>query len=226
MPPPYILPNQTISYGMYPARGLVADWPSSEFFATIRWMVVTYFGQGSFRLQSGETTLLVDPINNRLKADIVLKTLVATDTVEWSAHEILYPGEYELHGLEIRGFELAHESTDKFLKTIFHVHWEDMSFAFLGHLSKPLDPELIDKIGEPDVLFLPCGGGHFLAAEAAARLVKQVEPHLVIPSFLDSPKEFLKAMDQRVEPQEKLVFRRKDLTKEVGKVVVLQSSGA
>ena len=42
-------------------------------------MVINYFGNGCFRLQSGETSVLVNPDNNRLKADVTLKTLVAAE---------------------------------------------------------------------------------------------------------------------------------------------------
>lgn len=45
-------------------------------------MVITFFGNGSFRLQSGDTTLLLDPDNNRLKADVTLRTLAGPTTDE------------------------------------------------------------------------------------------------------------------------------------------------
>ena len=72
-------------------------------------MVITYFGNGSFRLQSGETTLLLNPDNNRLKADVTLRTLAGTATDELLSHAsdegmtISFPGEYESRGIEITG---------------------------------------------------------------------------------------------------------------------------
>ena len=45
-------------------------------------MVITYFGNGSFRLQSGDNALLLNPDNNRLKADVTLRTLAGTATDE------------------------------------------------------------------------------------------------------------------------------------------------
>jgi len=185
-------------------------------------MIVTYFGDGCFRLQAGETSLLVDPVTQRLKADVALKTLTPTSLASWAANEVPFPGEYELKGLEIRGWEVPEESTEKFLKTVYRVDWEEISFAFLGHLSKTLPSHLAEKLGEPDVLFLPVGGGHFLTPQDAAKVIKQLEPQVAIPSFFTSPKDFLKATGQRREPQEKFVFKKKDLGKEVGKVVVLQ----
>ena len=55
-------------------------WKCVRIFAKIYpYMVINYFGNGCFRLQSGETSVLVNPENNRLKADVTLKTLTATE---------------------------------------------------------------------------------------------------------------------------------------------------
>ena len=186
-------------------------------------VIINYFGGGCFRLQSGETSLLLDPENNRLKADLTLRTLTATDNVPNKSasggEEFSFPGEYEVKGIEILGFSIQKESTEKFLKTAYVVIWEEIVFAFLGHISKLPDPELLDKLGEPDVLILPVGGGHFLADDAAAKLARQLEPSFVIPSFSKNPSSFLKAIGSKAERQEKLVFKKKDLG--VGKMQVI-----
>src|ERR1700734_3126105 len=105
-----------------------------EIFCYNLFMVVTYFGNGSFRLQSGETSILLDPENNRLKADVILRTLVPTGSDSEKTEEsdaISFPGEYEIKGIEIIGFPIASESTEKFLKTAYAVIWEEMKFVFL-----------------------------------------------------------------------------------------------
>ena len=188
-------------------------------------MVINYFGNGSFRLQSGETSLLLDPENNRLKADVVLRTLVPADVKtddSSSQKEIAFPGEYEIKEIEILGVPVTEESTEKFLKTVYLVKWEGIKIAFFGHISKMPPAQLIDRIDEPDVVFLPVGGGHFLEAELAAKLIKQLEPSFAIPTFYKNPSDFLKAMGQKTEPEEKLVFKKKDLTGGKTKVVVLK----
>jgi L-ascorbate metabolism protein UlaG (beta-lactamase superfamily) len=185
-------------------------------------MVIQYLGEECFRLQSGETSILVNPTNNRLKADVVLKTLSASDALP-EAGEIIFGGEYEIKGIEIRGWGVEAESTEKFVKTVYAVEWEDMRFAFLGHLSKPLDADIVEGIGEPDILFVPTGDTHFLNPEDAAKLVKQLEPAIIIPSFRKDAKEFLKAMGEKGEPMEKLVLKKKDLVDKKSQVVVLEA---
>lgn len=194
-------------------------------------MVINYFGNGCFRLQSGDTSVLVNPDNNRLKADVTLKTLAATapDAAvggDERTEEVVisFPGEYEEKEIEIIGFPITEESTEKFLKTAYVVTWEGMKFVFLGHLSKPIDATLMEEFSEPDVLFLPVGGGHFLEPEVAAKIAKQLEARVVIPSFYKDPGEFLKAFGKKGEEMEKFVFKQKDIATDGGRVVILKTS--
>jgi L-ascorbate metabolism protein UlaG (beta-lactamase superfamily) len=196
------------------------------------YMVINYFGNGCFRLQSGDTSVLVNPENNRLKADVTLKTLTATtpDAAGGAAGEpsgeivISFAGEYEEKEIEILGFPVAEESTEKFLKTAYAVLWEGMKFVFLGHLSKPMDATLMEEFSEPDVLILPVGGGHFLEPEVAAKIAKQLEARVVIPSFYKDPAEFVKACGKKGEEMDKLVFKQKDIVADRGRVVILKAN--
>lgn len=198
-------------------------------------MVINYFGNGCFRLQSGDTSVLVNPENNRLKADVTLKTLTATDAAagagpagdaDGKAGEIVisFAGEYEEKEIEIVGFPVQEESTEKFLKTAYAVLWEGMKFVFLGHLSRPIDATLMEEFSEPDVLFLPVGGGHFLEPDVAAKIAKHLEARIVIPSFYKDPTEFLKASGKKGEEMEKFVFKQKDIAGDKGRVVILKTS--
>lgn len=184
-------------------------------------MVINYLGDGCFKLQSGELSLLVNPANNRLKADVVLRTLTLANA-EPVSDEITFPGEYEVKGIEITGYPLLSESTEKFIKTVYLVRWDEMQFLFLGHISKPLPPDLIEEF-EPDVLFLPTGDDHFIAPADAAKLVKQLEPAITIPGYYKEYNSFAKAFGQKAEVEEKLVFRAKDLDAEKSRVVVLEA---
>ncbi len=192
-------------------------------------MVVNYFGNGCFRLQSGETSVLVNPENNRLKGDVILRTIVSTESGAASdagtssdSPTISFPGEYEVKGIEVLGFPIAAESTEKFLKTTYSVLWEEMKFVFLGHISGPIDAALAEEFADPDVLILPVGGGHFLEPNVAAKIAKQLEAKIVIPSFYKSPDEFLKALGKKAEVADKFVFKQKDIAGDKGRPVILK----
>jgi L-ascorbate metabolism protein UlaG (beta-lactamase superfamily) len=191
-------------------------------------MVITHYGNGAFRMQSGDTVLLLNPGNDRLKADITLCTLVGTGTDNLLSGEgdpgakISFPGEYEVKGIEVDGFPISAESSGTFIKTAYKVFFEDMTFVFLGHLSQPLDAALMEEFSEPDVLILPAGGGHFLEPEVAARIAKQLEARVVIPSFTKTNDDFLRALGRKTDAVEKFVFRQKDIAAEKGRPVVLK----
>lgn len=189
-------------------------------------MVVNYFGNGCFRLQSGETSILVNPENNRLKADVVLKTIISTETKlaigDLETPTVSFPGEYEVKGVEILGFSMAGESTEKFLKTSYSIIWDEMKFVFLGHLSKPLDAVLMEEFSDPDILFLPVGGGDFLEPEIAAKIAKQLEAKVIIPSFYKTPDDFLKALGKKSEVMEKFVFKQKDILEDKARPIILK----
>lgn len=190
-------------------------------------MVVHYFGGACFRLQSGDTSLLIDAESGRLKADIYLRTLTPTETLISSRTgdvEISFPGEYEVKGIEIKGILVSEETTATQVKTAYCVNWEDIRIAFLGHISKNPSAAFVEALNEPDILFLPAGGGSYLAPEAAARIAKLLEPSLIFPSLYKSPADFLKAMGQKAAPEEKFTFKKKDLASEKNRVIILRQN--
>jgi hypothetical protein len=186
-------------------------------------VVLTYLGEGSFRLQSGEISLLVDPPNNRLKADVVLKTAAALPlTGETEKQDISLPGEYEIKGIEINGIAIARDDSGAPI-TVYLVRWEGIVFGILTRLTKIPDAGLLEKLNEPDVIFLQVGK-KFLAVDAAEKVMRQIEPKLVAIGCA-SPAEVLKSFGEKGEPQEKIVFRRKDVDAIEGmNVVVLKAS--
>lgn len=184
-------------------------------------MVITYYGEGCFRLQSGDTSLLIDSDNNRLKADIALETLAPVSS-DIDSSKISYPGEYEVKGIEIEGIPVPEESTEKFIKTVYYIKFEDINFLILGHLSKLPDMKILDQIEDTDVLIIPTGSEHFMLPGDAAKLIKQLEPSIVLPSFCKNPSELEKIFGNKIEKEEKIVFKKKDLG-ESQRIVLLKS---
>lgn len=188
-------------------------------------MILSYLGEGCFRLQSGDTSVLVNPTSNRLKGDAVLRTLVATENPVVPG-EFTFAGEYEIKGIEIQGFEVGEESTDKYVKTIFAVDWEGTRFVFAGHLSHLPSEELTELIGEADVLVVPTGEKHFLSVAEAAKLIKRLEPKVVVPAHYGPGKgnDLVKELGLTPEKEEKWVFKRKDLGEGKTRLLVLAST--
>lgn len=204
-------------------------------------MIINWYGEGCFKVQTGGLTLITDPdvgpglSSPRGKADITLKTLTSwpTPSAKKSEEQILVgPGEYEIKDLEISAFGLPKESTNKFFKTIYLVKAEGLNLCFLGHLADYPEPNILEKLKTIDVIFIPAGGGPFLKQESAAKLIKQLDAKIVVASFFkipglkrksDDAKNFAKELSQRLEPEEKLVIKKKEVAEQKGiRLVVLK----
>ncbi len=210
-------------------------------------MIINWYGEGCFKLQEGETTILIDPIEGssglsapRFKPTILVKTLMPTPTAESEKEPainedgsavIVGPGEYEAKGVSITGWTLQKDSSDAFIKSVFRIKTDDLVIGVLGHLSEFNEPEILEEMGNIDVLIIPGGGKPFIECAAAAKLIRQINPKLVIPSFFKVPglkrkaedvSEFLKEMGQKVEAEEKVNVKKKELTDPKTKVVVLK----
>lgn len=210
------------------------------FFIFHSFMVITYYGENSFKIQSGEFSILTDPVDAssgltppRFKYDILLKTLTAFPPRE--AHSagsgqataeqgisIYGPGEYNIEDATMFGYLSEHEVTDKILKTVYVVSLEDIRLCFLGHLADIPAPAIMEKLEDIDILFVPGGGSPYIDQKKVAKLVKQIQPKIVIPTAFKLPglkrqaedlSVFLDELDQKnIEPQEKLTIKKKDIS--------------
>jgi len=203
-------------------------------------MVITYYGISCFKVTSGERVLAFDPPSRKSKAkspyfqtDILL---ISHDHDNHGGREVLHapkdgqifiidsPGEFEYKGVNIQGMASFHDSSGgKKLghNTIYRVEFEDIALVHMGDFGeKELRPELKEKIGNVDILFLPIGGDNVLEPGTAAEIANQVEPKIIIPMHYELPdkkkssalKEFLDEMGARgINPEEKLTIKKKDL---------------
>ncbi len=199
-------------------------------------MVINFYGEGCFKIQSGNLVILSDPFDKnigltppRMKTDITLKTFSplpfpekAKDTEETEL--IVGAGEYNIKGIIINGFAVVKESTEKFLKTIYLVDIEDLRLCFLGHISNSLEPSILEYLEKVDILFVPAGGEPFIEQKSAVKLTKQLQPKIIIPSFFRIPSLKRKADDLKIflaelnglkgeliKEQDKLTVKKKEV---------------
>ena len=195
-------------------------------------MVISYYGEGCLKLQSGDFVILTDPVESssgltapRFKHDVVIKTLSpfppAFGSVSGLEKIVSGAGEYDFNDIYIKGFPLSNESSGKFLKTVYRVEIEGIKFCFLGHISQILSPETMEGLNGIDILVVPAGGEPFIDQKEALKLIKQIQPKIAIPTFYKVPglkrkaddiKKFLEEIDaSKVEKTEKLTVKKKDI---------------
>lgn len=173
-------------------------------------------------MQSGDTSLLIDPEGNRLKADVYAFTSAELKSGDVFPQEVInFPGEYEVRGIEIDGVAVPGEADGDRVRTAYLVVMEDIRVAILGDAKKIPPVEVLERLEEPDILILPAEKGNYLSPEDAAKLAKQLEPAVVIPSRYKNAEELSKAFEKKTEPQEKFVCKKKDLERGKIELVIL-----
>lgn len=95
------------------------------------------------------------------------------------------PGEYEVGDVSVRGIAAQAHIDEKGTRnaTIFKVTASDLNILFVGNIDSDMSETQLEAIGRVDVLFVPVGGnGYTLDPVGALKVIKQVEPKLVIPT--------------------------------------------
>lgn len=207
-------------------------------------MYINWLGLSCFKLQTKGNIIITDPFSDKvgitmpkLKADVVILSEPGNENVSdvkrLSGDNFLIdgPGEYELKEDYIYGLKAG--ELDQTANYIFRLESEEIALGFLGELNHSLTDEQLETMEGVDVLFLPVGS---LTAERRTKIISQIEPRIVIPMYyhlpklklkLESAEKFAKEMGiKNIEPQEKLILKKKDLPQEETKVIFLKPSYA
>lgn len=215
-------------------------------------MDIYWGGQALFRLKGKNATVVIDPFNPEfiglklpkdLTADVVLSShdhkdhnntgAVISTTGEKS---IVFkdPGEYEVGGVVITGISSFHDDaggSQRGKNIIFNILLDRLNIVHLGDLGQSkLTEEQLTQIGEVDILLVPVGSVYTIDGKAAAGIISQLEPKIIIPMHckidglkfeLEGVEGFLKEMGaENVTPVPKLSITKEKLPEEPGVVLL------
>lgn len=147
------------------------------------------------------------------------------------------PGEFEVADISIIGIPArAHLDEGGLAATMYKIIGGDITVLVTGHIYPDLTDKQLEAIGMVDVMVVPVGGsGYTLDPIGALKVIKAVEPKLVVPTHYDDkalkyvvPQTELKAAlhDLSMEPQEtvsKLRIKPTELS-DVTHLVVVEKS--
>jgi len=206
-------------------------------------MIVTYHGKGYVRASVGQMTLAFNPPSKdsefkvpKAGADIALISakLPDYDGAEQASHGdrepfvIDGPGEYEVSDIFIRGISTT--GPDGIINTIYTLSLDDIRICHLGVLASPeLTPEVIEAMGEVDVLFVPTYDEGTLTPAPAHKLATRLGSKVIIPLFYgdaknDTLKQFLKEEgEEGMGIKDKWTVKRKDIESSESEVVAIKS---
>lgn len=214
----------------------------------ITWYGQSCFQISSTQGKNNHVSIVIDPFDEntglrppRLQADVLLVTHDHHDhnnvkAVSGQPLVITGPGEYEIKGAFIQGILGFHDNsqgTQRGNVTIYTIETEEMRICHLADLGqKELSSDQLDKIGDVDILMIPAGGVYTIEAAEAVKIIAQIEPKIIIPMHYKIPKlkikldaidKFLKAMGiRKIEPLPKFSIKKKDISPEETKIIVLQ----
>jgi len=213
-------------------------------------MTISWYGHSCFKItnQGGHLTIITDPFDKSIgltpprgSADIVTVSHDHYDhnnvkAISGSPFVINNPGEYEIKGIRIIGCSSFHdkkEGKERGLNTIYLIKMDKIRICHLGDLGQDrLTDEQLEAIGYVDILIIPVGGLYTIEASEAVKIVKQLEPNLIIPMHYKLPglkinfaslNEFLKEMGLNKKPAvDKLTIKKKDLVGKEMEVIVMK----
>lgn len=214
-------------------------------------MDINWYGQAMFKIKGKMATLVIDPFDpdftglkfpKGIDAQVVLITHQHQDhnnakAIDGSPLIVTGPGEYEKAGISISGVAAYHDDVlgaERGLNTIYHILIDGINIVHLGDLGHVLTEEQSSQIDIADILMIPVGSVYTIDAEAAAKVVAQFEPKIVIPMHYKIPglkfelegiESFLKEMGaENVEAVSKLSITKEKLPDETTVVVLSKGS--
>lgn len=214
-------------------------------------MDIIYLGHSSFKIKTRSSTVITDPFDPQMvglkysgvEGEIVT---VSHDHADHNASAkvsgikkvINGPGEYEISGVSIMGFPSFHDDKsggERGKNTIYVIEADGLRIVHLGDLGHALSDELVDEIGDVDVLMIPVGGTFTIGPKEATEIVSKIEPYFVIPMHYKVPglnpanfdklepvETFLKESGLTSEQMPKFSLKKEDILEDQNtKVIVL-----
>ncbi|HPF31207.1 MAG TPA: MBL fold metallo-hydrolase [Candidatus Saccharibacteria bacterium] len=192
---------------------------------------IEYKGANCVTISTKKLKLVIDP-----KLSIVgLKDITYKDAVQLITENrfivnnidskliIDGPGEYGIADFDIRGVPARRhidKDSDRMLSTIYRIEVGESRIGVIGNISNKLDDDQLESIGVIDILIIPVGGnGYTLDAIDATKLVRIINPKIVIPIHYsdksinyevpqDSLEKFIAEMAVPVETMPKYKFKQ------------------
>lgn len=125
--------------------------------------------------------------------DIVLSTSKQIALPAESHFGIDRPGEYEVADISIQGIAAPSHLDDPATKeqgaTMYRLIVGSLRIGVIGHVHPNLSESQLEDLGTIDILFVPVGGnGYTLDGIGAQKIIKDIEPRVVIPTHYEDAK--------------------------------------
>ncbi len=160
-------------------------------------MRISCLGHSCFRIEGDQAEIVTDPFTGiglpepEAGADLVLCSHEHRDhshvgnTAKPNAKVLVsWTGETIHNGVRVKGISSYHDrqkGQERGENSIYVFEMDDMCLCHLGDLGHPLGQDIVDAIGEVDVLFVPVGGFYTIGPKMANGVCRVISPRIVIP---------------------------------------------
>lgn len=205
-------------------------------------MEIQYYGANCIKLTTKQASIIIDDNLEDLglkkqtkQGDIAVFTAAHGAPQTETAVIVDRPGEFEVAGVSIFGIPArAHmDEAEAKTATMYKFIVDDIRVLVTGHIYPELSDEQLEGIGLVDVVIIPVGGmGYTLDSLGALKIIKEVEPKLVIPTHYSDnkisyavPQQDLKVAIQELgievkETTSKLKLRDSDIPESTQLIVI------
>ena len=170
-------------------------------------MDIEYKGANCVVVKTKKGVLIVDPTK-----DITIKkdTIVLATQPEFSSKNVDFvidtPGEYEVRDVSINGIAMKRYGEENSKNVAYRASIDGARIAIIGHIEAPISDDDLETIGVVDIVIIPVSGdGYTLDARAAAAVVRQISPKIVIPTCFsdktenyDPPKDYIELFEKEM----------------------------
>lgn len=213
-------------------------------------MDITYLGHASFKIKTKTATVVTDPFDSKMvglkysgvEGDIVTVSHDhadhnASDKVTGAKKVVAGPGEYEISGVSFIGYPSFHDNEKGAARgknTIYVIEAEGLRIVHLGDLGHALSEDLINEMGDVDILMIPVGGEYTIGPKEASEMVSKIEPFFVMPMHymqeglnketfakIEPVETFLKESGLTTERLPKFTIKKEDILEDQNTKIIL-----
>lgn len=193
-------------------------------------MHITWHGNYTIKIQSGDTTLVIDPhASFRGKGDLVALSNPANPNmshisgVQGEPTLLTTAGEYSVKDMTLHALGWHDDGGNE--HTIQRWDIEKLVLLHLGDLDRELEPRELQELERTaiDILFLPADGEK-LPLKLAATIATTIEPRILIPINFTDLKSFAKEMGlEAIKPEPKFIAKAGKLPVDEMQTIVLKA---
>ncbi|MYH40764.1 MAG: MBL fold metallo-hydrolase [Chloroflexi bacterium] len=166
-------------------------------------MDITWLGHSAIRVRTRSAAVVMEPAARSEGVEMGRPAAaIVTVSHDHPAHAhaagvrgdpvvLRRPGEYEIEGVQLLGVATrlgpvrsggdAAPRAAEGRNVVFVVEAEQLRLAHLGGMGIPPTHGEMEQLADINVLVIPVGGESALAASAAARMTRELDPRVVIP---------------------------------------------